>query len=335
MNAKKAQLAPATFAGRQIKTIRSTQDSPLSAKEHGDLASHHARVGTILRLNGNMEDAKAHYEAAAFHRTAAEKKASAPPAAPKPPQQAGPPPQSQQPAKQTAPPPPPLTQAHHEFLKQHTSSIDTHRSLNDKQKYEYKQAMRKAVQRMPEAALKRFAAGLQVVHFASDTKEFYDIVASKVIGGDPARVAAFDKTRGAQEMKAGRYGGGYLPNQRQMLLDGQFTQATDVAGARRDSQHEAYAHELTHAIDGPKKELSNHDDWKTAFKEELDQESVTGAKMIGNKKNGRLSWYARTSPEEGFAEFGRLVYGTNTDRGLIEKHFPRCARFFKERGLWQ
>jgi 2'-5' RNA ligase len=74
MNARKSQLSPATFAGKTIKTIRSTQDNPLSAKEHEQLASTHGRIGTILRLNGHADEAKAHYEAAAFHRTAAEKK---------------------------------------------------------------------------------------------------------------------------------------------------------------------------------------------------------------------------------------------------------------------
>lgn len=78
MNARKTDLVEAKFGdGPAVKTIRSTQDRPLSAIEHDQMARAHARVGTILRLNGKDAEAQSQYAAAQYHRALAERKSAA------------------------------------------------------------------------------------------------------------------------------------------------------------------------------------------------------------------------------------------------------------------
>jgi hypothetical protein len=126
MNAKRAQLGDATFAGNTIKTVRSTKDSPLSSQEHAAMAGSHFHVAKILKLNGNAPLAASHEAAAQHHVAAAKAKAGgatpppvaqtpAKPVAPPTPQQAPPQPKPQvtaQPAPQSqSPPPDPVVQS--------------------------------------------------------------------------------------------------------------------------------------------------------------------------------------------------------------------------------
>ncbi len=83
-------------------------------------------------------------------------------------------------------------------------------------------------------------------------------------------------------------------------------------------QRGVWAHELGHAIDGSF-ELSKSTDWQSAFDQEI--------------KSGGLSEYATTSPQEGFAEFSRLIYGSDVERESAVGKFPLCAKFFGKRGL--
>lgn len=81
-----------------------------------------------------------------------------------------------------------------------------------------------------------------------------------------------------------------------------------------------YAHEFVHGIDGPRKEITRSRQWREAWQEEiLPQE---------------LSPLALVSPEEGFAEFGKLMYSGILDRRHLKKHYPRCVAVWREQGLW-
>lgn len=73
-------------------------------------------------------------------------------------------------------------------------------------------------------------------------------------------------------------------------------------------------------------EFSQTGSWHEAWSEDI----VT-AKQIGN--------YASASPSEGFAEFHRLVCHYRDTEGRagmkkVEKLFPKCARIWKEFGIW-
>jgi len=79
------------------------------------------------------------------------------------------------------------------------------------------------------------------------------------------------------------------------------------------------AHELTHAIDkiGPGAYLSDSDEWRYVWSREL--------------RGGGLSAYAASDPAEGFAEFGRLLWGSETPDAAAR--FPGVAAFFRKHGL--
>lgn len=76
---------------------------------------------------------------------------------------------------------------------------------------------------------------------------------------------------------------------------------------------------MTHAIDGPGREISNSPEWQRAFQKEISR--------------GKLSKYATTSPSEGFAEFGRLVYGNKVSAGELHRKFPLAAAVWQKHGL--
>ncbi len=87
------------------------------------------------------------------------------------------------------------------------------------------------------------------------------------------------------------------------------------------------AHELAHGLDKDYVH-STSPEWKEAFAKEIEP--------IDNKiKSGyRLSHYATDSKAEGFAEFGRLLYGSKVPHAKIEKDFPLASAYFKAKGLW-
>src|SRR5262249_40298283 len=89
----------------------------------------------------------------------------------------------------------------------------------------------------------------------------------------------------------------------------------------------ALAHELTHNLDADYVH-SNSPAWKKAFAAEI---QPIDPKI---KSGYRLSHYASTSAAEGFAEFGRLLYGSNGKPEQVEKHFPQASAYFKAQGFW-
>lgn len=100
---------------------------------------------------------------------------------------------------------------------------------------------------------------------------------------------------------------------------GQFAMTTG------NSQVGLYAHEMTHAIDGPGHEYSSSPLWQHAWNEEINR---------GEQPDQTLTTYASTVDFEGFAEFGRLLYGGNVNPKEVEQRFPKCSQFFKDNGLW-
>lgn len=95
-----------------------------------------------------------------------------------------------------------------------------------------------------------------------------------------------------------------------------------------DVARHTLAHEFGHAIDGPDKRgnsLSGEPAWVEAFRAEI---------RGGFGEPARLTEYARSTTEEGFAEFARLVYCGDFSGKEIREKFPRCAEFFYRGGLW-
>ena len=152
--------------------------------------------------------------------------------------------------------------------------------------------------RMGSVALERFNKGASAVMFH----------------GAPADLAArLKKLRLGGQFK--NPGGAYYGAEGYLLLVEHGSESLTAGTA---------AHEISHAVDGPKYELSGSSEWREAWKE---------------LEGGEVSDYARTSLAEGFAEFGRLLYAGSRKAGgdltlqEIEIKFPKCVAFWKKNGL--
>ncbi len=106
----------------------------------------------------------------------------------------------------------------------------------------------------------------------------------------------------------------YQPGDRvgSLHIDGNFK---DKPGTAR----EIYAHELGHVIDGVGFTYSRDDDWHNAWKDEIATDATP------------LSEYAKKTPQEGFAEFSRLLLTGRYKEARME--FPKCYAFWKAKGL--
>lgn len=83
------------------------------------------------------------------------------------------------------------------------------------------------------------------------------------------------------------------------------------------------AHEIGHALD--------QSDDRQYF--DLSDTPEFRAVWAAEMKGGKLSNYARTDEQEGFAEFCRLLYGTPGGDALARQHFPQSYAYFQRAGL--
>lgn len=97
---------------------------------------------------------------------------------------------------------------------------------------------------------------------------------------------------------------------------------TDVSST--DRRAEIYAHELAHVVDKGYR-YSNSLAWTEIWLAEIN---------YPQNATPPLTRYAATSAREGFAEFCRLLYGTNADKKEAKQLFPRAFAFFEKHGLW-
>lgn len=183
--------------------------------------------------------------------------------------------------------------------------------LSDQQKADYLRTMRKAMKNMPTNALRRIGKSLNGVSFYPDLDSLSNGVRSDVAS---AAFGPIHKLVVKYVLKAlGKYNGiaGFYNG---------HSMKVHVDGGPKHWRTQVYAHELTHAIDGRTFELSKSAAWKKAWAADI--------------KGGALTQYATTSPAEGFAEFGMIMYAYDDKPKDMEDIFPNAAAFFKERGLW-
>jgi hypothetical protein len=160
---------------------------------------------------------------------------------------------------------------------------------------------------MTARAAARFAAHVGGVHFVRD----YTRVGPAI----QDRLARLGVAAAVPAGVAGGYvkGSGGTPGE--VVIDG----GVPVVG-RAAGMHAAgvYAHEFMHAVDGPGDELSRSPGWVRAWAAEVHAAAAPPSE------------YARESPAEGLAEFGRLVFlNPNAARRL----YPACWRQFEREGL--
>lgn len=171
-------------------------------------------------------------------------------------------------------------------------------TLDDTQKKTYSEALSSVISKMPDGAVKAIGSNVKRIEFYPTSNDLTSGLASE------------SQTMKKYQEAGGKALGAYMKSTQKLFLDGDHKEASTA---------ELHAHELTHAIDGPNEIHSNSDEWKHSFKSEL--------------SNNQLSVYASSHPAEGFAEFGRLLYGSNYSDDTVKSHFPKSYNYFKSKGL--
>lgn len=168
--------------------------------------------------------------------------------------------------------------------------------LTSRMREKYGQTARDVHARLPAKARERFDAHVESVSF----HESPEVLTAAVLEKNPAM---------KEMMKGGKKAGGaYSKTRKELLLNGGHT-----IDGKKFQADQIYAHEYTHAIDGPDKELSGSEAWREAWREEAQ----------------RVSKYATKTPAEGFAEFGRLVYSNELGMDQLQERYPKMLEQFK------
>lgn len=218
----------------------------------------------------------------------------------------------------------------HEKLKE---SIASAPKLTTEQKTRYHAAVERVVSVMPQKARDLAHAGLKKVGFHPTTLDVGNALADEAVatGKTDAERAALE-TRVAGFRHSEGAGAGYVPAAGALHMDGDYRNRAMGAGSGGHGtasevqvEHEIYAHELGHAIDGPHRAISHSAEWVDAQEAEIEP-----------RGDGRypLTKYATTNYQEGLAEFARLLYGSDVPPEQVEREFPKCAAVFKSHGLW-
>jgi hypothetical protein len=295
INKYRGQLATANFGSGDVRTIRGTKDHPLSAADHQAMDRAHSRTAAALKLAGNEQGAKAQLEAAQYHRGLAQRKGAPAPAAAKP-------------APAAAPPAPAVRKG-----------TDPAR---DPAKAPVRQKFMEKLQSAgfpPEEAKQRAAH----VDLGRKLQEYHGV---QVPPGGAVGAFVVDRSPSGGRRASLHLDG--VEDESGLADVDSDTLSASVAKGHSQVQG-TYAHEMTHAIDGPDHEHSNSREWQSAFAQEISQQRA--GKYGG--KTWRLSEYASGSASEGFAEFGRLLYSTDVDHETIKKSMPKSYQYFRSQGL--
>jgi HK97 family phage portal protein len=182
-----------------------------------------------------------------------------------------------------------------------SEAVSNNPTISEGGKEQRKQFMSEVVNKMPQTAVDRIGERLKEVEA---NRKFTDVNYS------------FEKETGKTLEEDDIVLGYYTSSKGKLALNGWDNNDPD------DSGPGVYSHELGHVIDsgvGGGWELSTTKEFKDAFKKEI--------------AGGQLSDYAATDIQEGFAEFCRLLWGSNLPMKDIESKFPATLKFFRKKGL--
>jgi len=177
-----------------------------------------------------------------------------------------------------------------------------HPELSTERRADYANAAAVVFQRMTATALVRLRQNTRVIRFYASLEE---------MTAELARTYPSVRKLLAQGQVVG---GGYVRQRRELHLDGGIEREGTESIVGR------YAHEFTHAINGPQRQLSGSQPWIDAWNREIVQR--------------RLSPLALQNAHEGFAEFGRIVYTGTYSRDQLKKTYALCVEVWKGTGLW-
>ncbi len=189
------------------------------------------------------------------------------------------------------------------------ASLDRLTNVSREQREHYHKQATRVLRNLTPNALKRVQANTKGVSFYKDRVDLTDFFVK-----DYPSMAEI-------RSQGGTVNGIYDAGNQTLHLDGASTTYGDKLNPTGDDQtHHIYAHEMTHAIDGPKFEISHTDEWHKAWEKEI-------------KASEEISKYAATNPQEGLAEFGRLVLASSHDAAKIRQDFPLCAAVWDKHGI--
>lgn len=193
----------------------------------------------------------------------------------------------------------------------------------------YHGAVERATYRMPRVVQDTIAKHLAGATFHADPSDIGDGLHADVMSLASTPEQAVRYAERFAGLAGKKLGAAYCPTKGTIHIDG------DVENVKgRDGKyghegaipaHEVYAHVLGHVLDGPEFALSSTEAWKTAH-----------AREFGKGRDGeyRLTAMAASSPEEGLAEFSRLVFATDVNQREIAKAFPLASAIFRQQGFW-
>lgn len=208
---------------------------------------------------------------------------------------------------------------------------------------QYAATLDRVLKQMPSIAMRRMTEALKKFRF------YPSIGVLTKAGLDKMRDSG--QTGGDEPQPGDLIGGWYDTSTNTINLDG----GADIGGDYPDSAGHVYAHELGHAIDfggvgriPGAQPLSAAGTWLDAWTKEIMgpvEHNPVNYHLIRPTMVPRLTEYARTTPQEGFAEFCRLLYNRpalvigNRDAAWqahlqrVEHDFPQCWEFFKKHSL--
>ncbi len=185
---------------------------------------------------------------------------------------------------------------------------------------------------MPEKA-RRHLEGVENIQFYDTSKAASDGIAEWAANAGYHEVAAKYRNKPPKSLGGCNSGGNNV------WVDG-VEEMPEQHGSYKEGGMKArglLAHELTHSLDymagwigsaSPQyvQLHSRTEEWFNIFNKEIN----TG----GSESLPKLTSYAGTSASEGFAEFGRLLYGSDVPHEEIRARFPNASAFFTKLGFW-
>lgn len=238
---------------------------------------------------------------------------------------------------------PEITAAGRQTSQRFAAAIDAS-NLSAPDKAAFRDGIEKISRRMPDAAHAAVAANVDTIAFHANKTDltraryqdeaakarqetaergWFRRVVDKIAGTEGLAEQAWE-VAGLNAALTSRAAGAYYTDSKRMDLDGGTNQPVGMGRTDTLAAAHVHAHEIGHAIDGPRSTHSSSAAWRRAHE----------AEIAPGSGDAPLTRYARTAASEGFAEFSRLVYGGGFTAAEIQGRFPQASAYWKEAGLW-
>ncbi len=205
-------------------------------------------------------------------------------------------------------------------------ALKTAKNLTPEQKVEYFNNVQNSLKGMSDAGHEAYIANTKEVQFFSDTDELtaavkvlIPVLQRNLCGGflytkkSPQGILFLDGGKSKKGQLGAMKGGSPLEGLGKSL-----------------TSHQTTSHEIAHAMDGPKRVISQSKEWQEAWQAEIADGNLTHyASDIRPDKNESMA--------EGWAELGRAIMGGAVPMDVIKAQFPKCyavaQKYYKEEDI--